>query len=192
MRVQLIRHGKTQGNLEKRYIGSTDESLCAQGRAELVQYRQTGCYQSPQILCSSPLRRCLETCAVLFPEKRIIVCENLRESGFGIFEGKCYAELQDNQAYQRWLDSGCTAKIPQGESKAQFQERCCAAFLALLRRYGQAEQLTLVTHGGVIMALLEQFAWPPQTFYSYRLENGGAVHYVWDGQWPVQLYREEG
>ena len=32
MKLQFIRHGKTQGNLEKRYIGSTDEPLCAKGR----------------------------------------------------------------------------------------------------------------------------------------------------------------
>ena len=62
----------------------------------------------------------------------------------------------------------------------------------LLRQYERAEQITLVVHGGVIMAILEQFAWPPQIFYSYHLENGDAQIYQWDGQWPVRLYREEG
>ena len=38
MKWVLIRHGKTRGNLEYRYIGSrTDESLCPQGIAELKQ-----------------------------------------------------------------------------------------------------------------------------------------------------------
>ena len=192
MKLQFIRHGKTQGNLEKRYIGSTDELLCAQGRAELKQAWLAGVYQSPQVLCSSPLQRCLETCALLFPEKLPIVHDGLRETDFGIFEGKSYADLQDSIAYQNWLDSGCTAEIPQGESKSQFQARCCMAFLDLLRQYERAEQITLVVHGGVIMAILEQFAWPPQNFYSYHLENGDAQIYQWDGQWPVRLYREEG
>ena len=35
IRVYLIRHGKTAGNLKQAYIGSTDQPLCPQGRAEL-------------------------------------------------------------------------------------------------------------------------------------------------------------
>ena len=34
-KILLIRHGKTQGNLERRYIGRTDEPLCEAGRAAL-------------------------------------------------------------------------------------------------------------------------------------------------------------
>lgn len=187
MNLQFIRHGQTAGNLQKRYIGTTDEALCAQGRSQLAQRLAAGYYQRPELLCSSPLRRCLETCALLFPGRQPLVLDGLRETDFGIFEGKCYAELQDNVAYQRWLDSGCTGQIPGGESKAQFQARCCAAFLELLRQHDQAGQITLVLHGGVIMAILEQLARPAQDFYSYRLENGEAALYRWDGCWPVTL-----
>ena len=35
-KVTLIRHGKTAGNLEKRYIGITDEVLCKEGREEIA------------------------------------------------------------------------------------------------------------------------------------------------------------
>ena len=31
MRIYLIRHSMTKGNKEKRYIGTTDESLCLEG-----------------------------------------------------------------------------------------------------------------------------------------------------------------
>ena len=31
IKIALIRHSKTKGNIEKRYIGSTDESLCKEG-----------------------------------------------------------------------------------------------------------------------------------------------------------------
>ena len=192
MNLQFIRHGKTRGNLERRYIGRTDEPLCAQGRMELVQRLTGGLYQPPQILCSSPLQRCLETCAILFPSQRPLAIAAFRETDFGIFEGKCYAELQHDRAYQSWLDSGCTAQMPQGEGKEQFQARCCAAFLELLRQYDHAEQITLVVHGGVIMAILEQFAQPKQEFYSYHIGNGDAKVYQWDGRWPVRLYQKEG
>ena len=35
VRVILIRHGKTRGNLEGRYVGRTDEPLCPEGVAAL-------------------------------------------------------------------------------------------------------------------------------------------------------------
>ena len=59
MEVLLIRHGKTQGNLEKRYVGSTDEPLCASGAAQLRE--QAACYPAAQRLVVSPLLRCSES-----------------------------------------------------------------------------------------------------------------------------------
>ena len=43
--VYLIRHGKTEGNLKKAYIGVTDQPLCLEGRAELE--RLAGCFPLP-------------------------------------------------------------------------------------------------------------------------------------------------
>ena len=64
MKWVLIRHGKTQGNLEHRYIGSqTDESLCPQGISELKEMH----YPPVQRVFVSPMKRCLETAALLYP-----------------------------------------------------------------------------------------------------------------------------
>ena len=40
MTVYLIRHGQTQGNLERRYIGSSDQPLCPRGREALYVHRK--------------------------------------------------------------------------------------------------------------------------------------------------------
>ena len=37
MKIVLIRHGATKGNLEKRYIGRTDEDLCGEGIKKLKE-----------------------------------------------------------------------------------------------------------------------------------------------------------
>ena len=36
LNILFIRHGQTQGNLERRYIGSTDQPLCPEGREALA------------------------------------------------------------------------------------------------------------------------------------------------------------
>ena len=54
MRVILIRHSKTAGNLLGRYIGTTDESLCPEGIALLKQKT----YPLAEALYVSPMKRC--------------------------------------------------------------------------------------------------------------------------------------
>lgn len=190
MRLQLIRHGMTAGNTEKRYIGCTDEPLCAQGEVQLRENAAGGFYAKPGLLCSSPMLRCRQTCAVLFPQIPVHIVEDFRETDFGIFEGKNYVELTGNADYQAWLDTGCTAAMPGGESRTVFQQRCCAAFEALLGQHATDPELTLVVHGGVIMAVLEQYAEPKQEFYAYHIQNGDVLQYQWDGTFPIRLYKE--
>lgn len=38
MKVYLIRHGKTAGNQEARYVGSTDESILEEERTRLQEF----------------------------------------------------------------------------------------------------------------------------------------------------------
>ena len=59
MRAVFIRHGLTAGNLEKRYIGSTDEPLCGEGIARLKMRTYPRC----EVLVCSPMKRCLQTAA---------------------------------------------------------------------------------------------------------------------------------
>ncbi|MDO5137528.1 MAG: phosphoglycerate mutase family protein, partial [Oscillospiraceae bacterium] len=54
MRALLIRHGKTQGNSERRYIGITDEPLSEEGRAEVERVRPDS---SLKLVYVSPLLR---------------------------------------------------------------------------------------------------------------------------------------
>ena len=63
MVVILIRHGKTAGNEEHRYIGRTDLPLSEKGRAELKELWPHGI--AADAVFASPMRRCLETAAYL-------------------------------------------------------------------------------------------------------------------------------
>ena len=53
MRVVLIRHSKTAGNLKGRYIGTTDEPLCEEGREALQAIFEAGLYPMPDVLYGS-------------------------------------------------------------------------------------------------------------------------------------------
>ena len=68
MEIWLVRHGKTRGNLERRYIGSTDEPLAPEGREELSSlWKERNKENAPQLVFTSALRRTGETASLLFP-----------------------------------------------------------------------------------------------------------------------------
>ena len=96
MQVILIRHGSTAGNLEHRYVGSTDEPLTGNA-TEQLRDRQS-LYPEPDLLFVSPMKRCRQTAELLFPGKEQIVSEGLKECAFGAFEYKNYMEMLNKWA----------------------------------------------------------------------------------------------
>lgn len=174
-RLILIRHGMTAGNGEKRYIGMTDEKLCPEGREALEREKKQGLYPAADLLFSSPLARCLETAAILYPGQEPMIIGAFRECDFGLFEGKNYKELSDCPQYQAWIDSGGTLPFPKGESMDSFRERCAAGLeqlLALHAEDGKRQTAACIVHGGTIMALLSRFGTQGRGYYDYQCGNG--------------------
>lgn len=124
IRLSLIRHGQTEGNKKKRYIGVTDESLCEEGKDFLRQMK----YPAPQAVYVSPMKRCVETAEILFPDYPVHVIDELAECDFGDFENKNYEELDGNLEYQAWIESGGTLPFPGGESRESFCRRNLLGF----------------------------------------------------------------
>lgn len=174
MEVYLIRHLKTRGNLEKRYIGRTDESLLKDAKQKQQIRRLQERLPLADLVAASPMRRCVETAQWLYPKADVKVYEGLRECDFGLFENRNYEELKELPAYCAWLDSGGTLPFPQGEGHEDFCRRCVQAFQDAVEDFLYKEQkhAVLVVHGGTIMAVLEQFDEDHRTFYHWQAENG--------------------
>ncbi len=167
----FIRHGATAGNLEKRYIGRTDEPLCDLGISQIEELRKQD-FRIDQLYVS-PMLRTKQTADILFPQFLQIEVADFRETDFGIFESKTYAELSNCPEYQTWVDSNCLGPIPGGESVPDFKKRCCEAFREVIAAIPENTTTAFVVHGGTIMAILEAFTRPKQDFYNYHTGNGG-------------------
>lgn len=172
MQVYFIRHGSTAGNLEHRYVGTTDEELTQDACQELRLARSR--FSVPDLVFMSPLKRCVQTAGILFPEVQGETVFGLRECEFGAFEYKNYRELQGNEEYQRWIDSGGTLAFPGGESREEFSGRCCAAFescIAEAQKKG-CTRVVFVVHGGTIMAVMERYGVPHRDYFDWQVKNG--------------------
>lgn len=176
IRVTMIRHGKTHGNMTGAYTGSTDEPLCEEGREKIAK-RQ---YPEAKRVYASPMLRCVETARLIYPHIEPVLIPDLRECHFGLFEGANYQTLKDNPAYQEWLNSGGTAPFPEGEAPDLFKSRCIKGFLELCAKEQEHADIAVVCHGGTIMAVMEGIGRPKQSFYSWHVKNGGGFAFDFD------------
>ena len=171
MLIELIRHGSTAGNLEHRYVGSTDEPLTEDTLQELE--KRKGRFPVPDLVIVSPMKRCVQTAEGLFPDVRKELMPELKECDFGEFEYKNYKELQDDARYQAWIDSNGTMAFPGGESREQFVSRCSMAFADACRKAEKegCECLAFAVHGGTIMAVLDQYSDPHRDYFEWQVKN---------------------
>jgi alpha-ribazole phosphatase len=178
IKIVLIRHGKTLGNVNKAYIGLTDELLCYDSIAEIYNKK----YPFIDEVFSSPLKRCTQTANLIYPHKIIQIKNNLRECNFGDFEGKNYEQLKENLDYKKWLNSNGTIAFPNGEDGYSFRKRSQKEFENIINESisKNFKQIAIVCHGGTIMAILDKFSYPNKKFYNWQVENLGGFIFCYN------------
>lgn len=173
-KIHLIRHGLTDGNLNGQYIGSrTDLPLSASGVRELGLLKDSVEYPEVQAVYSSPMLRCRQTAAVIYPEKSIKDIENLKEYDFGDFEGKTADMLESVPAFKDWA-SGKISCPPNGETTEEFIKRVCLGFNEIVRDMMEKgiTNSAVIMHGGAIMMLLSATALPRRQTVEWTSDAG--------------------
>ncbi len=172
--IHLIRHALTQGNLEGRYIGQTDESLCPQGIEQLEAMKKEYDYPDADFVFTSSLKRTKETAAILYPDKTPIEMREFDECDFGEFEGHTADELEKYEEFKEWLAGGEDAVALNGESNKAFASRVCNAFIKTvdgLIKTG-TQKVAIITHGGVIMSIMAAFGVPELPMTDWLCPSG--------------------
>ena len=111
---------------------------------------------------------------MLFPDTMIEPVEAIREYDFGVFENKQIQQLKDDPQYQEWVRGGMVATPPQGEDKEAFYRRLRQGFEQLLQDMMSLKlhDAAVVTHGGVIMALLTMYGYPRRKPLDWQVGSG--------------------
>lgn len=172
--IELIRNGITAGNVEGKYIGHIDEPLSTAGQKQIEEMKEEFGYPQVDVVFSSPLQRCTQTAKIIYPDKEPVVMDGLIEYNFGEFEGKTAEELQKHPVFPDWLAGKKGVDPPFGESNDAFANRIADTFIKIVD--GMIETGTthtaIVTHGGVIMALMQFFALPEAPMSEWLTPGG--------------------
>ena len=174
LKIHLIRHGATDANYDGRYIGcKTDLPLAPEGLNELRLLKDDIDYPEIERLYSSPMLRCRQTGAVLYPDFEPVTVEELKEYDFGLFENKTAAELESNPNFIPWT-SGRLSAPPGGEDNSEFIKRICVGFnkIVLDMMEGGLTESAVIMHGGAIMMLLGVSAVPRRKPVEWTADNG--------------------
>lgn len=173
MKIYMIRHGATMGNLEHRYVGCTDEAITDEAAEELKKLRYVFAQSINNVeIYISPMLRCRQTADIIFPELDKTVIEEFRECSFGEFEYMNYEELDGDCNYQRFIDSGGCCGFPGGETREEFQGRCMKGFGKMLDMHVEERDIVMVVHGGTIMAVMDKYSALHKDYYDWRASNG--------------------
>ncbi|MHA0857155.1 histidine phosphatase family protein [Paenibacillus sp. CMAA1364] len=199
MEIELvcIRHGRTQWNQDRRYLGHTDIGLLPSSRTDLIPLKDKLTGRSFHKVFCSDLKRCRETLEWIYPTSPdgVIFDERLREMDFGEWEGQTYDELQHSVVYREWLDNPQEVTPPRGEDWEHFNQRL-TDFLDYLvcdmNRWNDEScipSILIVTHGGVIRQLTTMMI-PGLEFWDVNVDPGDALSLklsLMDGEWIGRL-----
>lgn len=190
MDLFLVRHGITDWNKEKKYLGHTDRGVITSELTQLNKLQKELVEISFDHVFTSDLRRCRETLAYLNIPAQVSVDTRLREINFGSWEGKTYNELKDDQTYRDWINNWEKHSIPNGESADTFKARIDSFFQDLFQQPIKSTQnskkaFLIMTHGGVIRYFVSSFV-PAASFWDLPVMHGHGIHLslVWkEGEW---------
>ncbi|MBE6827520.1 MAG: histidine phosphatase family protein [Ruminococcaceae bacterium] len=175
-KIHLIRHAMIEGSEDGKYIGQTDVPASEQGLAQIRSLMdENEGYPYAEVVISSPLKRCIQTAKLIYPNKEPVIINELTEYDFGDFEGCTADELKDLDTFKNWISGADPDEpVPFGESQTQFNKRICTAFIKIVDGIIQSgvESTAVFTHGGIIMSLMAAFALPEAPAHEWLTPNG--------------------
>lgn len=182
IRIILIRHGMTEFNEQKKYMGYTDEPVIFERLNDYKHLQLALEDEQIDAIYSSDLIRCQQTASYLFGEDAYLD-ERLREIHFGDWEGKTYEQLKDIPAYCNWLSNWETECIPNGECGPAFCERILA-FLQehVLMGSNLGKTIAIVSHGGVIRHIVASLC-ENMEYWDVHVNFGQAIVLEVGGEW---------
>jgi len=164
IKLILIRHGESDGNVQRMFCGFKDVELTKKGiyQAERLAYRLKG-LPVDAVYCSD-LKRAKHTAEIVFGSRGIDIIpnSNLREMNFGIWEGYTFEEVKSKYGYgdefYSWLENiNVKISIPQGESLVDLNNRVMTELGKILKKHKKVnndETIVMVCHGGPIRVIL--------------------------------------
>ncbi len=160
MKIFLIRHGETTGDIEDRFGGDYDDHLTQEGVEQAKKLASQLEEKKIEVVFHSPRHRATETADIVaktlnVPSK---VVENIRErNNYGILTGMTKTEAKQKHPveYEKLTISKTHHDVKESESYEELKKRIIPAFEEI--ESNKFNVIAIVSHGGVISTLVREF-----------------------------------
>lgn len=191
--LTLVRHGESEANVRHMLSGWLDVNLTDKGRRELEILRNTVKYPASEIYFSSPLKRCIETSHILFPDAEPIIRDDFREINFRSMEGWILSSKEEIDAYfESWIED---EPYIDEETISDVMERGSEAILRTVRecRDKGLHSATIVMHSGIMRSsVVALFNLDKSAFLEMSVPNGLGYILEFDDDLNPQSYKKLG
>lgn len=174
MDIYLIRHTQTD-TLKGLCYGQSDVALADTFLEEArILQRKLPELKADNQFFSSPLMRCVKLAEML--SDKVTIDDRLSELNFGDWESIGFDDI-DADHLQQWTENFVHTSPPNGESFTALCERVGSFWLDLVQGiFPATEQVLIITHAGVIRALLTYLLkLPPVNAFQFKVDLG-SVH----------------
>lgn len=155
MKLYLVRHGESTGNITRTFCGHTDVELTPNGVYQAQNMAKLFNNIDVERIYSSPLKRAYNTAKEISKIKNmdIIVNDLLKERNFGDFEGLCWDEIESRfpEDSKKSIARGVWYEYKNGESMEDVLDRVAKFF----KNY--KDNSVVVAHGAFIRIVLYYF-----------------------------------
>jgi 2,3-bisphosphoglycerate-dependent phosphoglycerate mutase len=190
----LARHGETEWNTRGVMQGHLDSPLTRTGVEQAHILGRRIARIQPAHIYASDLGRAHETAKIIaqYYPKPIALEPGLREKNVGVFQGYDWPTIKAAFAdiYGEFAQADPDYVIPDGESYNQFMHRVTTTLAQIAARH-PGEQILIVSHGGMVSALLRHILGIPLSApRRYRLKNTSITRITLDhdGQWFLDTF----
>jgi len=156
-KLLLVRHGLTEFNEDRRFMGHSDIELSAAGRRQAERLRDYLADEKIDAVYSSDLKRAVEMAEIVCEGRGldIVPCPELRECNYGICEGLTFGEIRDNYPHvaEKCVNFTLDLEFPEGEHFTDFFERA-SRFIDMLKEHGPSDTVLVSSHSGPLKVLL--------------------------------------
>jgi len=175
-RLLLARHGQSVSNAIRRFQGAQDVALSPLGMRQAEALGQAVSRRAIAHVYVSPFERARHTAEIALAGLGLplTVVDDLRELSLGEWEGCTVEEIRTRPGdpYARWVRDPVQCPPPGGEPLADVQARVLRAVERITAAHPNGDDVLIVSHGGVISALLAHcFGLPLSSIWRIAVAN---------------------
>ena len=155
MRLYLVRHGESVGNMKKLMFGHSDHPLTEAGvkDAQTVAEKLSDCHV--ECCYTSTLKRASHTAEICFKDRNvpIVYLDDLREQNMGLWEDCTFEDLTEryHDEFMNMMTDWTNNAPVGGESFCEVYERVTACVDDIISK---GEDAAIVAHNGPLTMIL--------------------------------------